>query len=169
MAKLLIYDERLYGSPPWQEVSATCLVNQKHSITSVIDWLKGKCAKYKGTETIYIMAHGDEGWIQLGKEGVHKDNAHLWAPLNYKVGNIIILACNVVKGAKGYTLCSRLAWYTSSYVTAADSTQLYIALPLGVLPTSFGSWEGRVHTWDPWGNWHSSYEEPPMDYSGVLK
>ena len=168
MAKLLVYDRRLWGSPPWKEVNATCLVDANHSDKSIVNWLKVKCGSYKGTETLYIMAHGDDGWVQLGKDGLHKDNADLWACLNWKIGNIVILACNVAKGAKGYTFCSRLAWYTSSFVTAADSTQQYIALPFGILPTTFGEWEGRVHTWGPDGNWFSSYQDPPMDYN-VLK
>jgi len=163
MAKILIYDQRLWGSPPWQQVSATCLVNEKHPVSSIVDWLKVKCGSYKGKETVYIMAHGDDGWIQLGKDGLHKDNANLWAPLNWKIEQIIILACNVARGSKGTTFCSRLAWYTSSFVTAADSTQEYIALPFGILPSTFGNWEGRVHTWGPDGNWFSSYEEPVSD------
>ena len=115
----------------------------------------------KGKDTVYVMAHGDDGWIQLGKDGLHKDNAEKWAPLSWKV-SWQHYYFGLQRGARqqGDDVLFQAGRYTSSF-TAADSTQKhkYIALPFGILPSTFGSWEGRVHTWGPDGNWFSSYEE----------
>ena len=88
MATCLVYDERLWGSPPWQQVNATCLVNATHPATSIVNWLKVKMRLVQRQDTVYVMAHGDDGWIQLGKHALHKDNAEKWAPLSCKVNQI---------------------------------------------------------------------------------
>jgi hypothetical protein len=160
MAKLLIYDERLAGSPPWKEVSATCLVNDKHRMEDIVGWVRKKCKKYKGEETLYIMAHGDKGRIQLGKDGLGEKNVHLWSLLEWKLFRIIVMSCSVGGGNEGGSFCSKLASCTRSYVTAAESKQNYIYLPWGILPTSFGSWEGKVNTWNQLGWWVGTYVEP---------
>ena len=167
MSTILVYDERLGGSPPWKEVSATCLVNENHQMVDIVSWLRKKCGKYKGQETVYIMAHGASGSIQLGKEGLHADNAHLWEPLRWALHQIIVLACSTGGGNNGYWFCSKLARTTRSYVTAAESTQIYFYLPLGLLSTTFGEWEGTINTWDPGGTWVARYTEPPADYSHI--
>jgi hypothetical protein len=165
VADIIVFDTRLGGSPPWKHASATCVVDERHTMSSIVTWLKSKCKKYSGSETVYIMAHGNQGYVQLGKDGLSTKNAHLWRPLYGKLYRIIILACNVAEGSQGDSFCSKLASYTASWVTAAECKQIYFYLPLGILPVSFGSWDGRVDTWDPGGNWHSSYEEPDPDYS----
>jgi len=159
MARLLIYDERLFGDPPWEDAHATCLVNEKHSMTSIVTWIKSKTKKYKGQDTVYIMAHGNDGWIELGRDGLDSSNVHHWAPLEWKLDRIIILACSVAKSNKGYWFLSQLAWYTSSWVTAASTNQKYIALPFGLGSATFGKWEGKVHTWGPDGQWAGSFTE----------
>jgi hypothetical protein len=160
--KILIYDERLGGTPPWQNVQATCLVNQKHSMTSIVNWLNTKCMKYQGQETVYIMAHGDAGYVQLGKEGLTEQNAYMWGSLgeNYRIHHIIILACSVAAGKKGHYFGSRLAWYTNAYVTAATAKQHYFSLPFGILPTTFFDWSGTVYTWDPGGELNPGLSVP---------
>lgn len=160
MAKLLIYDERLGGSPPWKDVNATCLVNEKHAMCDIVGWVRQKCKKYKGEETLYVMAHGDCGYIQLGRDGLTSKNVSEWGPLEWKLDRIVILSCSVSGSATGKSFCSKLAVQTRAYVTAAESTQIYIYLPWGILPTSFDTWEGRVNTWNPLGWWVGTYVEP---------
>lgn len=153
MGKLLIYDERLNGSPPWGKVNATCLVNQKHPMGDIVNWVRIKCNKYKGKKTLYIMAHGRPGIIQLGMDNLHANNVHMWFSLKSKLSYIVILSCWAAYGVAGESFCSKLASYTSTYVVAADSAQKSTYLPLGILPTSFGRWEGNVHVWNPSGRW----------------
>ena len=166
MAKILVFDDRLGGSPPWKYASSTCLVNETHSMVSIVTWLKGKCKKYAGKETVYVMAHGNQGSVQLGRDGLNVHTAHFWGSLAWKLDQIIILACSVAGGEKGDDFCSKLARTTHCFVTAAETKQMYFYLPFGLLPTSFGDWEGRVDTWDPEGNWFSSFgvEEGDLDY-----
>lgn len=156
MGMLLIYDERLDGSPPWRQVNATCLVNQKHAMADIVNWVRMKCNKYRGKETLYIMAHAVPGIIQLGRDDLHAQNVHMWSPLKSKLSYIVILACSPAYGIKGELFCSKLASNTSAYVVASESDQKYIYLPFGLLPTSFGRWEGSVNVWNPSGWWIGS-------------
>jgi Domain of unknown function (DUF4347) len=167
MATLLVYDERLGGDAPWKQVNSTCVVNDSHSMESIVNWVRKKCGKYEGRETLYLMAHGNSGFIQLGKEGLSSENYTTWQPLAGKLSQIIVLACGTGGGNAGYWFCSRLAATTKAYVTAAESTQIYFYIPLGIMPTNFGEWEGTINTWDDTGTWAGRYVEPSISYSHI--
>ena len=81
MAKLLVWDESVDGVVPWKKVTATCLVNDAHPITSIINWVATKTKKYSGRETLYIVGHGYPGWLQLGSGWINEENVHLWGKL----------------------------------------------------------------------------------------
>ena len=151
MASFLLYDQRLWGSPPSRQVNAACLVDASHPMTSIVNWLKVKCDAYPGYHRVYIMAHGADGMLQLGKDNFNKSNVHLWGPLSPKVEDIVIFGCNVAKSYAGWEFTSRLAKQVRAWVVAADSTPKYVALPAGILPTTFGNWEGTVYVWGPNG------------------
>ena len=166
MAKLLVWDERVDGVVPWKKVTATCLVNDAHPITSIINWVATKTMKYSGRETLYIVGHGYPGWLQLGSGWINEENVHLWGKLSGRLNHIFLMACSVanvagvhwsdkeskwVPGGNGYALCSQLAGYTKAYVTAADAQQKYFKGIPGLLDADMGSWEGNVYTWGPNG------------------
>ena len=52
-------------------------------------------------------------------------------------------------------------------VSRLDPREIYFYLLLGLLPTTFGEWEGTINTWDPSGIWVARYTEPPADYSHI--
>jgi hypothetical protein len=153
MAKILIWEESLWGSPPWREVNATCLVNETHSMTSIVTWLRAKCDKYKGKEIVYVAAHGNHGTVFLGKDRLDDDTVGLWASLHGKLRMIVLLACSVAGGQTGRLFCRRLARITGAFVIAALTEQTYYPFPFGILPSTFGDWEGTVEMWGPDGKW----------------
>ena len=170
MAKLLIWDTRVDGVIPWQKVSATCKVNEQHSMNSIIDWVVKKTQNYQGQETLYIAAHGYPGWVSLGRDFLSEENVNLWARLRGRLAHIFLVSCSVANTAEqfwsdkeskwvpagnGLVLCSQLAGYTKAYVTAADSKQSYFKGIPGLASASFGSWEGTVYTWGPNGKTYS--------------
>jgi hypothetical protein len=172
MATLLVYDKRLQGSPPWEQVDATCVVRPSDKLSSILNWLKGKINHYGYIEYLYVMCHGRPGYLQLGHDGVYLDNVHLWGALRGKIGNIYLLPCevsdlqpgfNVIDGdaheADGFLFCSNLAGYTKSYVAASSATQYYYNGFLGLIgsETNFGDWEGNVYVWGPTGSCESVF------------
>ena len=54
-----------------------------------MNWLKVKCDACPDYHRVYIVAHGADGMLQLGKDNFDKRNVHLWGPLSPKVEDIM--------------------------------------------------------------------------------
>ena len=171
--KAIVHDTRLAGDAPWHLVNATCVVNEHHSIKSILNWINVKASKYGYIDDLFVMAHGrvselsnNGGYgIALGKDEINLGNVHRWVDVKGSLGHIYLLACaaadtdyeSVGLGAAtgdGLTLCSKLASSAGALVTASDAIQYYYKGMWGIFGDTidFGDWEGNVYTWDGTGS-----------------
>lgn len=139
---------------------------------------------------LVITAHGQPGWIALGKgllrvrkagdevvydraTGIKIGDVPVFAKWKDRVANIWIIACNVAfksPGAEsdGNLLCCALAKTTGAYVVASTDDQVgdVVSLPWGCVD----DWDGLVHRYEPEHgsvDWHHQYPSGLMADVGL--
>ena len=115
---------------------------------------------------------GPVDWLmQIGIEGIHKDNAHAFGSSIYRCASdrIRVLCCNAAGSADARETCSNLARGAGVPVYAATTVQEYhrygtdsqIDGAMGGW-INFGPWEGTVMRYSPDGSETIAFEgEPP--------
>jgi len=160
-----IHDRRLDGETPRRRNFINLEVDQRWSMTLILSWVSYYVGRYGRLARLSILCHGYEdtsgrgGYgLQLGKDDLTLRNVNLWGGIYRKVNWLYVYSCaaaDVAPGRRGthgdgQLLCSRLAFYTGSYVRAGSATQWY-----QIRGTSreidFGRWEGWVYTFAPNG------------------
>jgi hypothetical protein len=167
MAIMIVWDQRLKGGVPGGSGINTFCVDGTTPLGGMLTWIGAFSDSSGGIDELRILAHGFENasgeggyGIQLGNEGIEPWNVQRWSALAGKISNIILFSCGAARIATGSgggfgdgnVLCSRLAFYTQSYVVASTATQLYSG-PGYVWDSTidFGDWEGTVLTYGPTG------------------
>lgn len=165
--KVLIHDTRVEGNTP-HIGNERLRVNDKTSVSLIINHLGVYADKMKGISDLLIIAHGFEdsdghgGYgIQFGKEGILLNNVAQWSALASRLKRIILHSCAVADVAPGRAgtvgdgnlLCGQLAFYTQTYVIASKNNQLYnrrLSL-FHWREIDLGDWEGEVFMFGPTG------------------
>ena len=172
MIRVLVHDKRLGGGkPPSDRFDAMLQVDRRDPLAFILGWVQSKAKQFGYIDELHLYAHGIEkggklGFgVLLGADNITHLNVHQWGVLDGWVEWIQLLACGAASTQSGsggqgdgMTLCSYLAGYSRSWLTASMDKQIYMRNVFGEI--EMGGWEGRVYSWDPWG---TLYCQGPLD------
>lgn len=141
---------------------------EKESIGTVLSLVESGCATAglpKGTrfDALHIMAHGNVGYVELGKEGLKKQNAYLMAKVGNRFRYVVFYCCLVgrrprfqelgsnLSALEGSLFARKVAVHAKAKVILARNEQIYHAHSTKD-PTravlNFGDWEGLVDLYE---------------------
>lgn len=114
-------------------------------------------------DALHIMAHGLPGDVQIGREGLKKENLHLLVKIANRFRFVVFHACLVGKMSTrdviaapasafgGSQFARKVAQHTKAKVVAAREVQYYQTKTregMGVATLDYGAWEGPVDLYE---------------------
>lgn len=174
---VIVRDKRIKGGLTPFCVSGFCGytidVDQTTPLAGVLDQIKSYAAITQQPGKLFLIAHGNGGFLQFCLENLSIHNIGQMEMLRGLFSEIVLLACkvayttpstleknllfasvlakneaNLVK-YDGKRFCKELARITQARVIASSDTQYY--MEKGYLFVYFGDWEGREHIFYPNG------------------
>ena len=129
----------------------TWTVQLSDTAAHIIGWT-AKVATDSGTiDALHFMAHGNQGYLQIGADGFTASNINLFEKYDGHVKNIVFFSCLVGSDLGNAAACGlesriyaqRVAKKAKARVIACNVNQVYSWGAAGII--DFGGFEGEVY------------------------
>jgi len=170
MASILLYDERFPIDATKADL-VMCVRRDDNLIVRIQELSRLIQSKLLSvspgwSHELHICCHCDDRGLILGTGVNHKNIAQVFAPLKFKIGNVIISECSAALiyplGNNGVLMCKKLSRAVYANVTASNST-MHQLFQQGKNALSN---HGNIVTWNQSGSIHSIQE---FDNNGKIK
>src|SRR5437763_6502276 len=127
---------------------ATWTVQSSDTADHITGWTAKVATDNGSLDALHFMAHGNQGYLQIGSDGFTASNINLFERYKGHVKNIVFFACLVGSDLGNAAACGlesriyaqRVAQKAGSRIIACNVNQVYSWGPAGVI--DFGAFEG---------------------------
>lgn len=135
----------------------TWTVQLSDTADHITGWSSKVATDWGTMDALHFMAHGNEGYLQIGSDGFRASNINLFEKYKGHVNNIVFFACLVGKdlgtaaacGLQNQIFAQRVAQKAGARIVACNVNQVYSWGAAGII--DFGDFEGDVFVIEPDG------------------
>lgn len=155
-SKIVFRDRRLKGEMSVSDAAHAFELDENVSLVPALMFVETKANLNGGkVDRLLIRCHGDDAYLQLGREGVQYDTLGRWKVIKNRVKDIILYSCSVAQVDEGKAgswrdgrrFGCKFAEVTGANVYAGNDVQWYSHKQL-----NFKNWEGDLLRFSPDGN-----------------
>ncbi|MDQ6787626.1 MAG: DUF4347 domain-containing protein [Acidobacteriota bacterium] len=129
----------------------TWTVQLSDTAAHITDWTAKVATDWSTMDALHFMAHGNQGYLQIGADGFRSSNINLFEKYKGHVKNIVFFACLVGSDLGNAAACGlesriyaqQVAQKAGARVIACNVNQIYSWGAAGVI--DFGAFEGDVY------------------------
>jgi hypothetical protein len=162
--QMVVHDPRLnnpHTTPPTPlrppGAKNTWTVQLSDTADHITGWTNDVAKGWGTMDALHFMAHGNQGYLQIGADGFTASNINLFEKYNGRVKNIVFFACLVGSDLGNAAACGlqsriyaqRVAQKSKARIIACNVNQVYSWNAAGII--DFGAFEGDVYVIEPDG------------------